>query len=275
MLRSFSVPFWFANPILQTIVGNLTPPIESPKHGTIERVQIKLDQFSTMVYRASVNRDFSALIVPNWGQCYLTGIILRLSAHLQNHGFAVKVLQPATKNWDDLIPATFLRHKQQQIHEAVKNERPDSKIVLLGLGLGATAALAYSTSLPKSKLRHVIALSPFFDLNRLQHRLMKTANGLFSGRFKANSKDMALNGSPELKILFAPNDFKAKHHILLAKDDPFISSYDLRLAQTLGADIFDHGGHCGFVTIEGTFESKYYWLDNYIIGKIEGMPIVR
>jgi hypothetical protein len=227
-----------------------------------------------MVYQAKAPRHVTAVIVPDWGQSDRTGLILRLSALLQKQGIEVQVLQPLTKDWSNHNLNIFLQHKQQQIDHAVSRERTAPKVILLGLGLGATAALSYAAIDPSPRLRHVLALSPLLDLKRLKHRFFQTAHGLFPAAMKANWYDTEgeAHYGPEFDL--GPGDIKTSHHILLAKDDPFISSLDVRMAQDLRADIFEHGGHCGFVTVRGIFDKKHHWLDEYVLAKLAKLRLV-
>lgn len=274
MLEPFTVPFWFTNPVLQTIIGTLTPPEHHPLQGNIATSKIGKSIYKSMVYQAKEQRNITVVIVPDWGQSASTGLVLRLSALLQSQGLGVQVLQPLTKDWSIYNLRVFLQHKQQQIDHAVLRERTAPKVVLIGLGLGGTAALSYAALDPSPRLRHVLALSPILDLKRLKHRFFQTAHGLFPAAMKANWYGIEGENQNGTKFDLGPGDIKTSHHILLAKDDPFISSLDVRMAQDLRADIFEHGGHCGFVTVRGIFDMKHHWLDDYVLAKLAKLRLV-
>jgi uncharacterized protein len=305
----------FTSPHLQTIIACLTPSGASPPSTQLLVPLPDGDKLCCEMSAPPAWKPQHKTVVLIHGLCgdHNSSYMVRLSRKFYSSGLRVlRVNMRSTGSGRTLSQHPYHGGKSDDIWEilnVLKEQTPDSPIVLIGFSLGGNIALKLAGELGEkasSYLERTIAVCSPVDLSHAVDSLALPANRLYNlyyiymlnrqGKRWTNGKSFSTVREFD-SIVTAPQwgfnsviDYYKKcsslsvlpsiaHpcHMIFAVDDPFVD-YSICLTVPLPPCVkvwlTKHGGHMGFFGWAGE-EHKYFWLDSVLIKCATGDGILN
>jgi len=295
----------FSSPHAQTVLAYLTPIGSSPPSTPLI---VPIGDGSSLCCEVSTPKSWhksqsTIVLVHGLGGSHSSSYMVRLSRKLYEMGLrAVRVNMRCCGSGSELAKIPYhggLSGDILAVLNKLKEETPDSAIILVGFSLGGNIALKLSAELGLSNnklIETTIAICPSIDLAETAEILSQPANHIYN-RYYMRQLEAIVNKNKSNysfatiyefdRIITAPNwGFKSPEeyyrqsssryllshiqtpcHILLAIDDPFInhlSCLNVPRSSSVKVWLSEYGGHVGFFGWADS-EHRYYWLDSILI----------